>query len=55
MNAREVEQVIRQVKLRLIEAEVCFTLGQYDSADKELLELRDVLDDIYDRPEENVD
>ncbi len=55
MRRKEIEQVISQVKGRLMEAEQHFTLEKYHAADKVLSELRDVLDDIYDRPDKNVE
>lgn len=54
MKAIEVSKVLGQVKIRFEKAEVLFWDGEYDEADAQLAELRDVLDDIYDRPDEDV-
>lgn len=55
MSGKNVGLIIEQVAKRLTVAKVAYEAGEYDNEDKEISELRDVLDDIYDRPEEEVE
>lgn len=54
MSAKNVEFIINQVKWKLEAAKMFYQAEMYEQADRELSLLRDVLDDIYDRPEEDV-
>lgn len=54
MTEQDIRRVLGQVKLFYEKAEEMFNEGQYDGADEQISVLRDLLDDIYDRPEEEV-
>ena len=54
MSKKDVGEILDQVMMRYERASQLFWSGDSESADKELSELRDVLDDVYDRPEEEV-
>jgi len=54
MGADDVVGILGQVRIRYETARQFFLVADYDAVDKELSELRDVLDDCYDRPEEDV-
>jgi hypothetical protein len=52
MEHGEAAQILRQVKMRYEAAEQALWISDYEAVDKQLSKLRDVLDDIYDRPAE---
>lgn len=54
MSGKNVVLILDQVRMRLDVAEIAYDEGDFEKTDKELSELRDVLDDIYDRPEEGI-
>ena len=55
MKDESVAQILGQVKLRYDRANRAFEASDYNEADLQLSELRDVLDDVYDRPDEDVE
>lgn len=54
MSKKDVEKILVQVKLRYYKASALFLAGELEKADEKISELRYVLDDIYDRQEEEV-
>lgn len=54
MSAEKLEEILEQVNLRYNKARQHLGRGRPEEADKELSDLRDLLDDIYDRPEEQI-
>ena len=52
MNQKEIEPVMDQVVKRFGRIWHAFFEKRYDETDREISELRDVLDDIYDREDE---
>jgi len=54
MARADVEEVLNQVSISYGWAKTQFNKGDIDGCDKTLAELRDLLDDIYDRPVEEV-
>lgn len=55
MSKESVRQILYQVKMRMETAEKTYEAGEYENVDEQLANLRDLLDDIYDRPEEDVE
>lgn len=54
MSDKEVLKILSKVQSRVFTAWKFYLVDAFDCVEKELLELRDVLDDIYDRPEEDI-
>ena len=54
MSRKKVGLIIEQVKGRLHDIERAYELGAHEMADEQMSLLRDVLDEIYGRPEEDV-
>lgn len=55
MDENDVVGILGQVKIRSDKAWRFFMEGFYNSADRQLSELRELLVDFYDRQEEKVD
>lgn len=54
MKREEIEPIMDQVVHRFGKIWTAYFEKKYDDTDREISELRDVLDDIYDRPEEKI-
>lgn len=54
MNDKEILQILCKAQSRMTEAWQMYMVDDLDGADKEISELRDVLDDICDRQEEGI-
>jgi len=54
MSRRNLELIIDNVQMRLNDIKRFYELGSLDMAYKHLSVLRDMLDDIHDRPEEDI-
>lgn len=54
MSGKNVSLIIDQVKGRLMEAQAHFYMNEYDAADKVLVELCDLLVNVYDRPDKKL-
>lgn len=54
MSKGSVSLILDLVKWRLENAVKTYELGEYENVDEQLANLRDLLDDIYDRPDEDV-
>jgi len=54
MRKEDSGEILNQVRIRLRLAEKAEVEGDIEGMDKELAELRDLLDDFYDRPDEKI-